>query len=194
MQKFKFNRFISTNIYNEVMYPRVKNLQLFFTPFVIILLIVAIQTGILEYKKSLSFEEVAGVTTALTEVDFSKMEKVLVTEVVDGDTVKIEGDRTVRYIGVDTPETKHPKKQVECFGREASDANKALVEGKYIYLQRDVSETDRYQRLLRYIYLPNPQSTGEAIFVNEYLVEQGYAHLLTYPPDEIGRASCRERV
>ena len=178
------------------MYPRVKNLQLFFTPFVIILLIVAIQTGILEYKKSLSFEEVAGVTTALTEVDFSKMEKVLVTEVVDGDTVKIEGDRTVRYIGVDTPETKHPKKQVECFGREASDANKALVEGKYIYLQRDVSETDRYQRLLRYIYLPNPQSTGEAIFVNEYLVEQGYAHLLTYPPDvkydEVFRAAEKQ--
>ena len=178
------------------MYPRVKNLQLFFTPFVIILLIIAIQTGILEYKKSLSFEEVAGVTTALTEVDFSKMEKALVTEVVDGDTVKIEGDRTVRYIGVDTPETKHPKKQVECFGREASDANKALVEGKYIYLQRDVSETDRYQRLLRYIYLPNPQSTGEAIFVNEYLVEQGYAHLLTYPPDvkydEVFRAAEKQ--
>jgi len=165
------------------MYPRVKNLQLFFTPFIIILIIIGIQTGILEYKKSLSFEEVAGVTTALTEVDFSKMEKTQVIKVVDGDTIKIEGDRTVRYIGVDTPETKHPKKPVQCFGREASDANKALVEGKYVYLERDISETDRYKRLLRYVYLPNPQSTGEAIFVNEYLVEQGYAHLLTYPPD-----------
>ena len=165
------------------MYPRVKNLQLFFTPFIIILLIVAIQTGILEYKKSLSFEEVAGVTTSLTEVDFSKMEKARVTEVVDGDTVKIEGDRTIRYIGIDTPETKHPKKPVECFGREASDANKALVEGKYVYLQRDISETVRYKRLLRYVYLPNPVASGEAIFVNEYLVEQGYANLLTYPPD-----------
>ena len=165
------------------MFPRVKNLQLFFTPFVIILLIIAIQTGLLEYKKSLSFEEVAGATTSLTEIDFSKMEKALVTEVVDGDTIKIDGDRTVRYIGVDTPETKHPKKPVECFGREASDANKALVEGKHVYLQRDVSETDRYQRLLRYVYLPNPDASSEAIFVNEYLVEQGYANLLTYPPD-----------
>ncbi len=165
------------------MFPRVKNIQLFLTPFIIILIIIGIQTGILEYKKSLSFEEVAGVTTALTEHDFSKMEKALVTEVVDGDTIKIEGDKTVRYIGVDTPETKHPKKPVECFGREASNANKALVEGKYVYLERDVSETDRYQRLLRYIYLPNPDATGEAVFVNEYLVEQGYAHLLTYPPD-----------
>ena len=152
------------------MFPRVKNRHLFITPFLIILLIIAIQTGILEYKKSLSFEDVAGATTAVTEVDFSKMEK-------------IEGGRTVRYIGVDTPETKHPKKPVECFGREASDANKALVENKYVYIEKDISDIDRYQRILRYVYLPNPENTGEAIFVNEYLVEQGYAHLLTYPPD-----------
>ncbi|OGK34703.1 hypothetical protein A3A93_00285 [Candidatus Roizmanbacteria bacterium RIFCSPLOWO2_01_FULL_38_12] len=165
------------------MFPRVKNRHLFITPFLIILLIIAIQTGILEYKKSLSFEDVAGATTAVTEVDFSKMEKTKVIEVVDGDTIKIEEGRTVRYIGVDTPETKHPKKPVECFGREASDANKALVENKYVYIEKDISDIDRYQRILRYVYLPNPENTGEAIFVNEYLVEQGYAHLLTYPPD-----------
>ncbi|MBU1323458.1 thermonuclease family protein [Patescibacteria group bacterium] len=100
-----------------------------------------------------------------------------VYRVVDGDTIKIdEGKVTVRYIGIDTPETVHPSKPVECLGKEASDKNKQLVEGKEIILEKDISETDKYGRLLRYIWLGD-------VLVNEQLVKEGYAKSSTYPPD-----------
>ena len=69
-----------------------------------------------------------------------------VTQVVDGDTIIIEGGYRVRYIGIDTPEI-YP--EVEAFGIEAWQANRRLVEGKEVRLERDVSETDKYGRLLR---------------------------------------------
>ena len=100
----------------------------------------------------------------------------LVIRVVDGDTIEIEGGQKVRYIGIDTPETVHPSKPVECFGQEASAKNKELVEGKRVRLEKDISETDKYGRLLRYIWLGD-------IFVNDFLVRQGYATSSTYPPD-----------
>ena len=102
--------------------------------------------------------------------------QVLVIRVVDGDTVEIEGGQKVRYIGINTPETVHPSEPVECFGREASTQNKELVEGKTVRLEKDISETDKYGRLLRYVWV------GE-IFVNDFLVRQGYATSSTYPPD-----------
>lgn len=102
---------------------------------------------------------------------------VLVTKVIDGDTIEIEGGQRVRYIGIDTPETVHPSKPVQCFGKEASNTNKDLVEGKYVRLEKDISETDKYNRLLRYIYL------DDDTFVNLYLVEEGYATVFSYPPD-----------
>ena len=100
----------------------------------------------------------------------------LVTKVVDGDTITLEGGQKVRYIGINTPETVHPSKPVECFGIESSNKNKELVEGKQVKLEKDISETDRYGRLLRYIWIGD-------ILVNDYLVRQGYAYASTYPPD-----------
>lgn len=108
-------------------------------------------------------------------------EKVLVTEVVDGDTFKIEGGETVRMIGIDTPETKDPRRPVGCFGKQASLETKKLIEGKFVILQKDVSETDKYNRLLRYVYLP--LGNDQMLFVNDYLVRAGFAKVLTYPPD-----------
>ena len=105
-----------------------------------------------------------------------------VTRVVDGDTVEITGGQRVRYIGIDTPETVHPQKAVQCFGKEASLKNKELVEGKLVRLQKDVSETDKYGRLLRYVYIQK-DDPAQTIFVNDYLIRQGYAHSSTYPPD-----------
>src|SRR3989344_4483216 len=99
-----------------------------------------------------------------------------IVRVVDGDTVVIEGGQTVRYIGIDTPETVHPQKMVECFGREAANKNKELVEGKLVQLEKDVSKVDKYGRLLRYVYVDD-------IFVNELLVKEGFAHASSYPPD-----------
>jgi len=101
----------------------------------------------------------------------------LVTRAVDGDTIELETGQKVRYIGIDTPETVHPKKPVQCFGKEASEFNKNLVTGKKVRLVKDVSETDKYGRLLRYVYLE------DGTFVNLKLVEEGYAQADTFPPD-----------
>ncbi len=101
---------------------------------------------------------------------------VRVTRVIDGDTIELENGDKVRYIGIDTPESKHPTKEVEYFAQEAAGKNKELVEGRIVQLEKDVSETDRYGRLLRYVYVGD-------IFVNKYLVEEGYAQAVSYPPD-----------
>ena len=116
------------------------------------------------------------ITTLGTKNVIPQGESVKVVRVVDGDTIEIEGGQTVRYIGIDTPETVHPQKTVECFGREASNKNKEIVDGKFVRLEKDVSEVDKYGRLLRYIYVDD-------VFVNELLVREGFAHASSYPPD-----------
>ncbi len=84
---------------------------------------------------------------------------------------------TVRYVGVDTPETHHPMKGVERAGKEASEANRKLVDGKTVRLEFDVQEQDRYGRLLAYVFLK------DGTFVNAWLVENGYAMVMTVPPN-----------
>ncbi len=101
----------------------------------------------------------------------------LVTRAIDGDTIELETGKHVRYIGINTPESVHPRKAVQCFGHEAAERNRQLVEGEYVRLVKDVSETDRYGRLLRYVYLKN------GTFINLELVKEGYAHAATWPPD-----------
>ncbi len=112
----------------------------------------------------------------------SNYEKSRVKKVIDGDTIQLENGKKVRYIGIDTPETVDPRKQIQCYGKEASEKNKALVLGKEIYLEKDVSETDRYGRLLRYIYIKH-DDTGKLEMINEKLVREGFAYASTYPPD-----------
>lgn len=105
------------------------------------------------------------------------VESAVVSRVIDGDTIELSDGRTVRYIGIDTPEIKHPQKGKECFGSEASLKNEQLVLGKTVYLHKDISETDRYGRLLRYVWLDDTQ------MVNQVLVEEGFAYASSYPPD-----------
>lgn len=112
-------------------------------------------------------------TTQQTTVE----EKFLVSRVIDGDTIELSNGKKVRYIGIDTPETVDPRKPVQCFGKEAKEANKNLVLNKVVILKKDVSETDKYGRLLRYVYLE------DGTFVNLWLVKNGYAFVYTYPPD-----------
>jgi len=100
----------------------------------------------------------------------SNRQEVKVIRVIDGDTIEIEGGQRVRYIGIDTPE------RDACFSSESTAKNKELVDGKTISLEKDVSEKDRYGRLLRYVYV------GDTL-VNEVLVKEGYAQVYTYPPD-----------
>jgi micrococcal nuclease len=83
----------------------------------------------------------------------------------------------LRLIGIDTPETVAPGEPVACFGPEASDRTKALATGQTVTLEKDVSETDQFDRLLRYVYLPDGR------MLNEVLVSEGYARAVEYPPD-----------
>lgn len=101
-----------------------------------------------------------------------------VLSVVDGDTIKVmhEGKETsVRFIGVNTPETVDPRKPIECFGREASDHLKNLLSGKKVKLQRDDTQTDRdkYGRILRYVYLDDQD-------INLAIISNGYGYEYTY--------------
>lgn len=100
-----------------------------------------------------------------------------VSRVIDGDTIKLVNGERVRYIGINTPETKHPRKGIEHFGPEAAAFNRKLVEGKEVHLEFDVQLRDRYGRLLAYVYLLDDT------FVNLELVSQGYAQVATYPPN-----------
>ena len=112
-------------------------------------------------------------TPTATPLPTPTRQEVQVVEVVDGDTIKVSIDGqvcTVRYIGVDTPEA------VEWMGPEARAANKELVEGKTVSLEKDISETDKYGRLLRYVWVGD-------LMVNAELVRLGYAQVSTYPPD-----------
>ncbi|HSE92712.1 MAG TPA: thermonuclease family protein [Methylomirabilota bacterium] len=102
-----------------------------------------------------------------------------VVRVVDGDTIHVRvGGRVekVRYIGVDTPEIRHPQRGEEPGGREAMALNRRLVEGKTVRLELDVRSRDRHGRLLAYVWV------GETM-INAELVRQGYAQVMTVPPN-----------
>ena len=104
-----------------------------------------------------------------------------VVKVVDGDTIHVQlgsAREKVRYIGVDTPETKDPRRPVGCFGQKASDFNAQLVAGERVRLVRDVEERDRYGRMLAYVYRER-----DGLFVNAELARLGYAKPLSIPPD-----------
>lgn len=102
---------------------------------------------------------------------------VRVRRVIDGDTIELENGEKVRYIGINTPESVDPRRKVECFGKEASKYNKELVEGEKVTLVKDISERDKYGRLLRFVFL------DDGTFVNEVLISEGYAFASSYPPD-----------
>lgn len=104
-----------------------------------------------------------------------------IMEVVDGDTVRVAlagRSVTVRLIGVNTPETKHPGKPVECWGPEASrHTHELLPDGTDVWLERDAETLDRYGRLLAYVH------RGDGLFVNLDLVAGGWALPYPFPPN-----------
>lgn len=93
-----------------------------------------------------------------------------VLRIIDGDTIVIEGGHYVRYIGIDAPE------KDESYYSEAKEANRKLVQGKNVRLEKDTSDKDKYGRLLRYVY-------NDDVFVNAEIIKQGYAYAKAYPPD-----------
>ena len=109
------------------------------------------------------------VSVALAETD-------TVIRVVDGNTVVLERIDKARLIGVDTPETVHPQKPVEAFGKEASSFIRNHLEGKTVRVEYDQDKQDRYSRALVYLFLE------DGTFFNAELVKQGYAHAYTRFP------------
>jgi micrococcal nuclease len=111
-----------------------------------------------------------------------------VTHVVDGDTIDVrmpDGDEeSVRYIGMDTPETVKPDTPVQCGGPEAHEVNEQLVGGRTVTLHFDAERRDVYGRLLAYVYLPGAGRGGHPLFVNAELVRRGLARTLTIPPND----------
>lgn len=118
--------------------------------------------------------------TPATEVSSrGPIDAATVERLVDGDTL-VAGGRTIRLIGVDTPETKDPRKPVQCFGRAAAAKLAELVPpGEAVRVEVGVEPVDRYGRTLAYLY-----RARDGLWVNMALVEQGYARVATYPPND----------
>lgn len=124
-----------------------------------------------ESTEALSPNPSVEITPSGTETNLHK-----VTKIIDGDTIELATGEKVRYIGIDTPETVDPRKPVMCFGREATNKNIEYVLGKSVRLEKDVSDKDRFGRLLRYVYIGSDM-------VNETLVREGFAYSVSFPPD-----------
>lgn len=105
-----------------------------------------------------------------TVLDESQNKLHLVTEVIDGDTIMIDGSARVRLIEIDAPE------MGECYYSESREALSNLVEGEYVRLEKDISGVDSFGRLLRYVFLPQEDTTDD-IFADNYMIEQGFADI-----------------
>jgi micrococcal nuclease len=119
-----------------------------------------------------------------------------VTHVVDGDTIDVRladgSEDTVRYIGIDTPETVKPDTPVQCGGPKAHAVNERLVGGRKVTLRFDAERRDIYQRLLAYVYVPGEGPGAKPLFVNAELARRGLARTLTIPPnDSLARLFAR---
>ena len=117
---------------------------------------------------------------------------------VDGDTIVVDIDgaeESVRFIGIDTPESVAQDRPVECFGPEAKERTAELLPaGTLVRLERDVEARDRYDRLLAYVIRDSDDT-----FVNRLLVEEGFAESIAYPPNttrqgELDQAEAEARA
>lgn len=118
-------------------------------------------------------------------------EAVTVVYVIDGDTIWVENDRgerlKIRIIGVDAPETEKQDREGEPFAQEAFEFASQTLSDRIVYLERDVSDTDQYGRLLRYVWLENPSEDDAEAFnqsnFSALLVRGGYARVVAYGED-----------
>lgn len=125
----------------------------------------------LEAPKTIKIEKDGAISTP---EPLNQIKNFLVTKIVDGDTVVIEGGISVRLIGIDAPE------RGDCFFEQSKNELEEQILGKEIGFEKDVSETDKYGRLLRYLWFGDPPAGG---LVNEELVRDGFATVSTFPPD-----------
>jgi micrococcal nuclease len=140
---------------------------------------VDVLSAALDASATTKHAEHAALTSSSTIPATPTSSVVLVTRVVDGDTIVVSQNGTtthVRLIGVDTPETVKPHTPVQCFGSEASAKAKEMLTGVFVRLETDPTQDtyDTYGRLLAYVFLPN------GTLFNQYLIENGYGHEYTF--------------
>ena len=111
------------------------------------------------------------------DVDIFESSVHLVQYVADGDTIDIENDIRIRLLGIDSPE------RGECGYDESRAYLTDLAEGKRISIEKDISGADRYDRLLRYVYLPSATSSVDDVLVNEAVLRAGHARTMAIAPD-----------
>ena len=150
-----------------------------FAKLVFILALIACVYGLGYVQQHLTSPEKTRETTPTTANATSTQELSRVIRVIDGDTIVVDFEgvtTTVRLLGVDTPETVHPEKPVQCFGPEASAKTKELLEGQSVRLEEDPTQghLDKYGRTLAYVFLP------DGTLIDEILISQGYGKEYTY--------------
>lgn len=159
---------------------------------VVLFLAVLAAVVVLAFQKTQNDQFRPGQSCAIS-LPFAKNQNyanILVSSVVDGDTLRLENGERVRLIGIDTPEMHESSKlyrdasrakqdaaTIQALGRRAYEFTRSLIEGKRVRLEFDLEKKDRYGRLLAYVYLK------DGTFVNAEVVREGYANLMTYPPN-----------
>ncbi len=155
-----------------------KNVKLVITALSVIIVVVALATNGTKPQPASSVPATQQQTTE-TKATTNPTQLYKVVAVIDGDTIDIDLNgktERLRLMGIDTPETKDPRKPVQCFGAEASEHAHKLLDGKKVRLEAEASqgERDKYDRLLRYVYLEDGTS------YNKQIILDGYAHEYTY--------------
>ena len=145
------------------------------------ILLILIGLGIFAYMYPTSTPIAQSQQTQHTPNKFS-LKTGAVTHITDGDTfdIMIDGNKSrVRMLGINTPESVDPRRPVECFGREASNYLKGLIDNKQVRLEQDPdkTDTDEYGRLLRYVFLGDTN-------INEQMIRDGYAYEYTYKSEK----------
>lgn len=120
----------------------------------------------------------------LSDLPYEK-EYGMVTSVSDGDTIVVDDTMTIRLLGIDTPELAHADLNIreECFGKDAKARLEQLILNKYVYMGRDVKDKDKYNRSLRYIFLPEKRRSSQYLFVNAYMVGEGFGRAFILEKD-----------
>lgn len=147
---------------------------------VVIIFVLLSLFGSSQFLNNGSYESQSGYTQDF--VNELKSNALTVSRVIDGDTIEVlENGEPIKFrlIGIDTPETVHPEKPVECFGEEAKAEMQRLLEGEEIYFNYDnaIGQSDRYGRTLVYVW-----RVSDDLFINQYMLSEGFANFYENTP------------
>jgi micrococcal nuclease len=152
---------------------------------IVVILLVGSQPSVQQSLISFfGLEKIQSVSSkSKTNIKNQKAEESKINRVIDGDTAVLRDGRTIRFLNVDTPETKKPDTPIMCFGKEASEFTKALIEGQDVTLVSDKENQDKYGRDLRFIFLKGRNIDDINQSVNALLVQKGFARTVVYDPN-----------